>query len=176
LPLNRSNRSTLALLLACTPLLAQAQGHAHVHGHARLEVVIDGTQLAVTLMSPLDGIVGFEHAPRTAAQKQAAAAALASLKEGYRLFVLPAEAQCRPEGPASIEAPVLEGAAAQGGHADLEGRWSWRCAQPAQLKSMEQGLFSAFPRLSRIDVQVAGPQGQAKATLRKPAKAVKLVR
>jgi hypothetical protein len=165
----------MTLLIFAAPAVL-AQGKAHVHGHAALEVALDGSSLTVTLASPLDGIVGFEHAPRTPAQKQAAERALAQLKAGAGLFALPAGAQCTTEGAAAVEAPVLQGAAASGGHADLEARWTWRCAQPAELKSLEQSLFVAFPRLKRIDVQIAGPQGQSKATLRPPAKAIKLAR
>ena len=83
--------SLFSLLLTTLPAVA-GPGHAHVHGQARLEVVLDGPVLAIALESPLDGIVGFEHSPRTAAQKQAAAQALAALKDPARLFALPAEA------------------------------------------------------------------------------------
>jgi hypothetical protein len=41
---------------------------------------------------------------------------------------------------------------------------------------MQLGLFDAFPALSRINVQVAGPKGQVQAVLRKPASRVKLTR
>jgi hypothetical protein len=38
------------------------------------------------------------------------------------------------------------------------------------------GLFDAFPQVKRIDLQVATPKGQMKATLRRPATRVLLVR
>lgn len=160
---------------AAVALPALGQSHAHVHGAARLEIVIDGPLLAMALEAPLDGIVGFEHAPRTPAQKQAAERALAMLKEPARLFTLPAEAQCRPEA-GEVTAPVLAGQAAQGGHGDLDARWTFRCAAPARLLALQQGLFEAFPRLQRLTVQVAGPKGQSQATLRRPARDVTLVR
>jgi Protein of unknown function (DUF2796) len=162
----------LALLAAAQAL---GQGHAHVHGLARLDVVLDGPQLTLALASPLDGIVGFEHRPRTPAQRQAGDAALAKLKDGGALFRAPAEAGCRLES-AAVEAPVLQGAAPADGHADLEARWAFRCAAPAQLRTLEQGLFEAFPRLQRLEVQVAGPQGQARHALRRPVRAVPLQR
>lgn len=164
-------------LVAAVGLLmaGAAQGQAHVHGQARLEIVLDGPVLAIALEAPLDGIVGFEHAPRTAAQKQAAEQAMVALKDPARLFTLPADALCRAEAT-EIEAPVLQGQGAKDGHGDLEARWSFRCATPARLVALQQGLFEAFPRLQRLTVQVAGPQGQAQATLRRPVRAVRLVR
>lgn len=164
--------------LVATVLLAAgttAWGQAHVHGLARLEIVLDGPVLVIALEAPLDGIVGFEHAPRTPAQKQLAQKALAALKDPERLFGLPAEASCRPEATA-IEAPVLQGTEAKDGHGDLDARWTYRCAAPARLQALEQGLFEAFPRLLRLEVLVAGPRGQTKATLRRPVRAVTLQR
>jgi hypothetical protein len=167
------SRALTLLLLLALPVLAPAHQKAHVHGQGRLEVVVDGPLLSIALESPLDGIVGFEHPPRTAAQKQAAAQALALLKEPARLFTLPAEAGCRAEAT-EVVAPVLEGQASKDGHGDLDARWSFRCTAPDQLATLEQGLFAAFPRLVRLDVQVAGPKGQRKQTLRKPERAVRL--
>lgn len=164
--------------LAAVLLLAvgtTAWGQAHVHGQARLEIVLDGSVLAIALEAPLDGIVGFEHAPRTPAQKQRAAQALAALKDPARLFTLPADASCRPEAT-EVEAPVLQGTDTRDGHADLDVRWTYRCEAPARLRAMEHGLFEAFARLQRLEVQVAGPQGQRKATLRRPVRAVPLQR
>ena len=52
----------------------------------------------------------------------------------------------------------------------------FRCAQPTALSRLKLGMFDAFPRLKRVDVQVAGPQGQRKLTLRRPAQDVPLGR
>jgi hypothetical protein len=77
-----------------------------------------------------------------------------------------------------VTAAVLEpGAkAAKDGHADLEAAIGFKCAQVAQLADVQVDLFDAFKRMKRIDVQVAGPKGQAKAVLRTGARVVKLAR
>lgn len=149
--------------LACASVFAQ--GHAHVHGQARLDVVVDGDQLVLTLQAPLDSVVGFEHAPRTAAQRQAADAALKALADAGRLFKPPAEAGCAAVSQ-SVQAPVLQGAAGDG-HADLDADYRFRCQAPAALTRLDLGLFDALPRLQRLDVQIAGPSGQSKRTLRR---------
>lgn len=164
-------------LLGLPPATAQAHGRAHVHGQADLEIVIEGDTLQFTLASPLDSIVGFEHRPRTAAQRQAAEKALAALADPARLFGLPAAAGCTPEGQ-TVEAPVLTdpapaaGAAPTGdGHADLDATWRWRCSAPQALDRVQLRLFEAFARLQRLEVRHAGPAGQGRQMLRRGAAA-----
>ena len=122
-----------------------------------------------------------------------AAEVLARLRnpsQGAPLFALNAQAQCQL-AQAEVSAPVLEPAAkpaapaaapppppAKGGaeHADLEASYRFQCAHPAQLRSLELGLFDVYKRIQRIEVQVAGQKGQAKVTLRRPARSVTLTR
>ena len=80
---------------------------------------------------------------------------------------------------AGVRAPVLEpGAktAPKDEHADLDASYGLSCAQPAELRSLDVGLFDAYKPIQRIDVQVAGPKSQSKVTLKRPARSVKLVR
>ena len=93
-------RAGVVALMALASMPAVAQGHAHVHGQAQLEAVLDGAELQLTLTSPLDSIVGFEHKPRTAAQRQAAERALRTLVDPPQLFLVPAAA-------GSVTAPSL---------------------------------------------------------------------
>jgi hypothetical protein len=179
--MNTPLRITLALIGLALFGSAAWAGKAHEHGVMKLDVVVDGSTLSVTLESPLDSFLGFERAPRTDAERKAAADLLARLRspdQGAPLFVPDAAAQCKLVR-AEVRAPVLETpakAVPKDGHADLDADFSYTCAQPAQLKSLGLGLFDAYRRLTRIDVQVAGPQGQAQATLRRPARSIALVR
>ena len=59
----------VALMLSALPVLAAQPAHAHVHGAVQLDVAVDGPTLTLTLEAPLDSVVGFERAPRTAAEK-----------------------------------------------------------------------------------------------------------
>jgi hypothetical protein len=167
----------VALGLAGLPGTAAAHGKAHQHGVAQLDVVVDGGTLVIELDTPLDNLVGFERAPRTAAERQRVDAAVAKLRAAEGLFKTYAEAGC-VLGSVNLEAPVIglkaagTGAATkvEEGHADLAGRFEFNCREPAELKHVDVGLFAAFPGFKRIEAQVAGPKGQAKATLR-PASA-----
>jgi len=174
----------MALLMVMWP--AAHAGKAHEHGVAKVDVAIEGGKLTVALQSPLDSLLGFERAPRTDAERKAAADMLARLRSGGALFKADAAAQCTLS-KAEVTAPVLDAAnkapvtgaaakATEGDHADLDASYEYTCAQPQQLRTLEVGLFDAFKRMQRIEVQVAGAQGQSKVTLKRPARTVKLVR
>ncbi len=183
----KMNPTTLSIALAIgtfamvTTLPAAHAGKAHEHGVAKLDVAIEGNKLTVALESPLDSLLGFERAPGTDAERKAAADVLARLRGGGALFKADAAAQCTLS-KAEVTAPVLEpattaaGKAPAGEHADLDAIYEYACAQPQQLRTLDLGLFDAFKRMQRIDVQVAGAQGQSKVTLKRPARTAKLVR
>lgn len=178
----------LALVLAGAASLAQAQHGAHIHGQVQLAVALDGPVLTLQLEAPLDSVLGFEHRPRNAAQRQAVAQLQASLAAADPLFRPDAAAQCSP-GKMQVESALFEpetGAAGKNGqggkvaappadeHMDLEASVEFRCARPELLKTLQLGLFERFGRMQRIDVQVAAGKGQRKLTLRRPQSLITL--
>ena len=187
-------RTSLSSLVACMALAASTAyaGKAHEHGVVRLDVSVEGSKLTIDMVAALDNWLGFERAPRNDAERKAAAEVLARLRnpqQGAPLFATDAGAQCQLT-LAEVSAPVLEPGAKPvskpatapnsppkgGEHADLEARYTFLCAQPTQLRTLEVGLFDIYRRVQRIHVQVAGPKGQSKATLRRPARSVTLTR
>lgn len=166
--------------LTCCLLLALAAGPAaagttHEHGAARLDIAVDSTRLALALDTPLANLLGFEHAPANAAQRRAVEGALATLRDAARLIRPEAAAGCRLAAVRLRSAVLGLGdtpAAPPGEHADLEAEIEFDCQRaPTQL---EQGLFDAFPRLQRLELQVVTPARQAGRTLRRPAARVPL--
>jgi hypothetical protein len=147
-----------SLFFGLTVAIAHA-APAHVHGEARLEISVDREELVVTLESPLDGLLGFEHAPRNAAERQAVQAMASKLKLASQIFLLTAAAQCVSSG-VELESPVLSDKPKPGGHNNLDSRYTWRCAKPEVLRDIATSLFADFPRLRRIAVEFVGPQGQ----------------
>ncbi|WP_323001860.1 ZrgA family zinc uptake protein [Denitromonas sp.] len=164
------------LCLLAVPFLAAA-GDAHEHGVARLSLVQEGTTITLGFESPLDSLVGFEHAPRTGAQKQALQKARAALENAATAVTLQAAAACVARA-VTVEMPFGDTAHAghddHDTHADAEAEYVFECAQPAALGSVTVGLFKAFPRLQRIDAEAATAAGQGKAVLR-PAQATWLL-
>lgn len=150
---------SLFFLLSLSLSLPAMAAPAHVHGEARLEISVDREQLVITLESPLDSLLSFEHAPRNAGEREAVQGMVGKLKEVRVVFVPSAAAQCVSTG-VELDSPVLGGKSDPAGHNDLEARYIWRCAKPEALRDIATGLFGAFPRLKRIAVELAGPQGQ----------------
>jgi hypothetical protein len=168
----------LATLFLALALAAPAwAGKAHEHGAAKLDVALDGKTLTLALETPLDGLLGFEHAPRTDAQRRAADQAVATLRAADTLFAPDPAAQCRLDAVVLASAPLGLGRAAPAkddGHGDLDGEFRFRCRSAPAF--VDVGLFAAFPRLSRIDVQVATAKGQRAQTLKRPARRIDLPR
>lgn len=155
-------------------------GKAHVHGAARLDIAVEPTRITLFLETPLENLLGFERAPRTDAERAAADAMLARLRAFDGLLRVDGAAGCKP-GAVRIDVPALaQGGAApdkdKDGHADLEAQFEFVCAAGTKAGFVEVGLFDAFPRLARIELQLVGPRGQLKATLRRPNSRVALVR
>lgn len=148
------------LLLICAVLLpACALAAAHVHGKGRLDLVVDGAEVTISMELPLDSLIGFEHAPRTPAERATLSAALKQLQEAAILFVPSAAARCVIK---SVQvADPFNGKEAKPGHADIDADYSFACASPAAMKAVEVRLFKVFQRLNSLDFQRATPSGQA---------------
>ena len=161
----------LPLLFAfCLPAPATAQ-HAHEHGAARLDVVVDQGRLAISLESPLDNLVGFEHAPRDDRQRAALAQMTENLHAGERLFKLPPAAGCKLERVA-VAQPYQDAVKnkssaekATSEHADVQATWEFVCAKPAALDRIDVQLFEVFRGVKRIRTQTVTAKGQGAATL-----------
>lgn len=156
-------RFVMALFWMSSAALAGEHGHhahhAHVHGVATLEVVVEGRQLHLRLESPLDNVLGFEHAPANAGERAKAKAAMATVRAGERLFTPTPAAACRLS-EAHVDAPVLQGQGKADAHGDLDAGYRFECARPEQLKGVAVRLFEAFPGMARIDAAVVTDKGQ----------------
>jgi uncharacterized protein YbjQ (UPF0145 family) len=152
-------------------------GHAaHVHGLVQANVAVQGTKLSVQIEAPLDSLLGFEHRPRTDAQRQAAQAVVQQLKAPATWLKPDAAAQCTLAS-SDVNSQALEPAkpgTKDAAHADLEASYEFNCGAPEKLKVLDITLMDTYKRIERITVQVAGAKAQSKQTLRRPAQQVRL--
>jgi hypothetical protein len=154
------NKCFLGLLAGflLTGLASAHEGHehthtdAHVHGKASLDLVMQGKDLELSLSTPLANIVGFEYKPQTNADKDKLNKAKAVLRAG-EWVKLSSAAQCQLK-----EVEVDEDF--HDAHADLDVELTFQCQKPELLSTLDLGLFSAFPNLKNLDVQVAMPNKQ----------------
>ena len=189
-------RAEFVRIAVCACILVWAQmppgahaADAHVHGIATLQAALDGNRLNVDFSSPLDNLVGFEHAPRTDKQKAAVRQMAERLNAPELWFVPNAEAGCKRTSvnleSAVLDRTLLSGAGAERkpaaakpdaskgpqkkAHAEEHSALSvdivYTCDRPQALSGLELKVFEAFPRLKRIDAQVVGARKQKAAKL-----------
>jgi Protein of unknown function (DUF2796) len=173
-PAGRKAAACFIAAFACAlgPVHAVA-GAAHVHGVATVSVSTEGDLLRILLEAPMDVLVGFEHAPRTPAERQAVDRARQALTRSG-LLRPSADAECVAIGtPAAANDPRPGSDPA---HADLEMEYAFRCGRPGKLRQVELDVFSAFPRLQRIEAMVVTATEQGKRTLKRPERILQLAR
>jgi len=165
------------------------QSAAHVHGLSTLNLVMEGSLLALELSGPAVNFIGFEHAPRTEQQHATLATALARLESPESLFSLPAAAGCVLR-QTDVHAADFSAAAtashsehqhdhqhghahdhehdhehAESSHADLGASWEFECANPAGLRNIEVQLFSSFPLTEELQANLITPALQTRQLL-----------
>ena len=170
--------ATCTLTLPLTALAAAYTHGAHEHGHAQLNLALDGQQLLIEFEAPAADLVGFEHPPRTRQEQQHYAQALLPLKQADQLFVLPSAAACQlQQQTVSSEAEAHE-ETEQGHddasghheheaeeHSDIHASFTFVCQQPEALNSFGVRLFKQYPSLEKISLQAILPTTQTSAEL-----------
>jgi hypothetical protein len=174
-------RIAVALLLAAAGGLAQTE-EAHEHGVGRLNLVLEGEELHLELISPGANIVGFEHRPTSAEDKHTVEEAVSQLEDGDGLFELPTAAGCRL-ADANIVSELLgkahdspevdkhgegeeehsgheEGEHEDESHSEFHAEYRFSCTNPEALDRISVGVFQQFPATEELEVQVISPRGQ----------------
>ncbi|MEO0947386.1 MAG: DUF2796 domain-containing protein [Cyanobacteria bacterium J06641_5] len=156
----------------------------HLHGAATLNVAVEENSLYLEMTSPAIDIVGFEHQPKTDAQKSAVTQAIAVLEAGTDLFALPDAASCRLL-EATVATELLDDHDEHGEHdhgeheeeeahvgeeegevhSEFMATYRFECAQPQQLRQIGIELFSTFPSLEEIEARVLTDSGQTAVEL-----------
>jgi len=155
---------------------AGAREHgAHVHGAGQLNIAADGKRLEVELIVPGADIVGFEHHPQSAAEKEAVAAAQKELSAGERFLSFPAEASCRLDAAkVDLEAPA-QAEDEDGhddhdhdhhGHTEFHALYQFNCDRLERLNQIDVRLFQRFTTMRELSAQwiLASGQGAKRLT------------
>lgn len=143
---------------------------AHVHGQGTLSIAIEGQKVQMELVAPGDDIVGFEHPPKTDAQKAALAKAKATLSNGLTLFKLPQSAGCklvtanaetRPETHHDDEDEKKDAKEEAGEHSEFHAVYEISCAAPEKLTALETVYFTDFKKAQALNVSIVSTKGQS---------------
>lgn len=169
MPSQKWQLSVLLFSVLVTPVTADDQHNhasaptaAHVHGLAALNMVISNDMVMAAFLSPLDNLLGFEHQPLTKEQQQAYQALRDSLQDVNAIFKLTG-GDCELAS-VQIHDPFAEGAA-QHAHKGLAAEYTLNCADSTAINGLQTDLFSVYPRLQKIDVQLIRDAGQSAFTL-----------
>ncbi|MCV3271293.1 DUF2796 domain-containing protein [Roseobacter sp. WL0113] len=149
---------------------------------------MEGTTLALELHAPGADIVGFEYAAKTAEERAAIDAAVATLARPLDLFVVPATAECTV-----VEASAkLQGAdthddhdhghshddhahaehdhdAAEAEHAEFHAAYVLNCANPDALSEIGFAYFETFENARKLEVQIVSETGAQAAEVTRSA-------
>ena len=166
--------------LAAAPLAAQEfkQEAKHVHGEVTLNLALENDLLSVEIEAPAINVVGFERAPRDAAEQQVVSEAAAWLAAGRALLGVPAAAGCR-RVEASVSAPSWGDAKTKSAsqhdhdhdhdhdhedeahaHADYLASASFKCSNPAALAWVEVWALRQLRDVTEVTVNVVTPDVQ----------------
>jgi len=182
--------AALGILLTTFQARASGSEHrehgAHEHGHGIVNIVVEGSELAIELEVPGVNVVGFEHEPGNDAQRHAVAEAIALFKRGEMLFVTPQAAGCQlREAEVTLageqhhegedhsgqdpgteqDQPSGQAHEEQAAHSELHGEYRFHCQTPPGLDRIELKLFGHLKDLDDIDVQIVTQTLQKAAEL-----------
>ncbi|MCU7854044.1 MAG: DUF2796 domain-containing protein [Candidatus Thiodiazotropha sp. (ex Monitilora ramsayi)] len=160
---------SLSLLALSTPLQASESDHeqheSHVHGEAKLLIVLEENALEIEFLSPAMNIVGFEHQPKSEEQMGRLKAALETLNNPDLLFGLPAAAKCIIESKAVKSPMAVQDEHEEENHSDFATHYHYQCAETTRLNKIDIHLFDHFPATEAIEVQAISNRGQQKLDL-----------
>jgi Protein of unknown function (DUF2796) len=140
---------------------------AHEHGHSALNIAVEGSVVAMELLTPGRDIVGFEHAATTDEQRAAVEEVKAALADPLALFVPPEAAGCQlTEATVALDTDAEEGAgvaaaaAGEENQAEFHGVYTLSCADPSALDSISFVYFDRFPSAEEVEVMIIDERGQ----------------
>lgn len=194
---------TLAGMLGAALALPSLAG-PHEHGVAVLELSVESEVLMIRFSSPLDNLLGWERAPRNAAEQRQYTALREEFAQPAFILSIPDALACRlaettvgdpyghasaaPRAKASIEprekaltdpqgkaSTDPQGRASPDPHKDLEVEWVFRCAALTGLRTLTINAFDRFKRLRRVDVVYAIPGKSGKSRVTGRQRELKLL-
>lgn len=137
-----------SLILVAAPAFARGV-KAHEHGIATVSIAIDKNMLLIGAEMTAEAAFGFEHIPKTDAEKKKVADVRKTLKEqGLDLFVFPTDLGCK------LTNVLLSDSLAASGHADVDVDYTFSCEKSAAGSTLKLGLLKVFPRIKKVKVQV----------------------
>ncbi len=149
-------------MLVCA---SEREYDAHEHGHVLLQIALDGNQLLMEMRSPAINIVGFEHKAETETDKDKVEWARKTLESFRTLYVLNEAGACQPQS-VIVESELFSDHNHEGDeHSEFHAHYRAACENPGAITKIVVNLFSHFPGIEEIDVQIISDEGQTSIEL-----------
>ena len=161
--------ATSAALLTF-PVTASDNPGAHQHGHAELQLAVDGNQIDLIFTSPAYNLLGFEHRARTDEQKALVTQTTAWLGETPLVDT--------PEASCTVMNAVVHHQAGgddhghghshdhkdESSHSDFEVSQTLSCSRLDASEALSTPLTERFPEIEHLSVEWvwSGDQGSAR--------------
>ncbi|UTW49604.1 DUF2796 domain-containing protein [Bacterioplanoides sp. SCSIO 12839] len=159
-------------MLATSVVLADTHQHeAHVHGEARINLVVEGHEVLLELQTPAANLLGFEHAPQTNAEKQ-------QLKTTQSLLSDPSTLLSITNNPCQlVNADVVlpfsdhkdhhhkDHEHNDEVHGDIHAEYTLRCQPGKAISQLTIPVFDHFPGMEKLQLMWIKSNQQGSATL-----------
>jgi len=162
----------VVIVLISLILVGQVTGEthldAHVHGEAKMMIVLENNQLFIEIETPAMNVLGYEHPPENKQQQQGLKQAVQTFEQSSQIIKLHG-GFCLPHSQ-NVETPGLEHKADSpyhdhNAHTEFHISYIWTCKNARDLKEIELSLFEHFPGFDMIRAQWIFTRGQGAATL-----------
>lgn len=140
------------LFSLCSQAAEKPEQHTHgthAHGAAELSIAFDGTLGKIEFKTPSDGIVGFEHAAKSAADKKAKDEAFKRIETNIsEIISFDKSLKCQ------ITKDKIEMIATSETHSDTTAAFTVKCGKSPLSTKIIFNFQKYFPRLQDIDAQI----------------------
>ena len=136
---------------------------AHLHGAAKMDLVVESQTIALYFESPAVNIIGFEHAPENPEQQSMVEEAKKALGEISNVIELPDHAGCVLSSNSVewvVEGDEHEEHEERAAHSEFQAEYILKCRDIARVESVSVNLFDRYEGLDQIALQAALPSGQ----------------
>lgn len=170
----------MSLCLSLLPLKAHDHKHhhhdhknegqnlaAHVHGEANMSIAIDQKIIAIEYNGPAETILGFEHEPKTDAEKKLLENAKNKWEKDFLTLVSPDKSLNCKMTQSKFQLNVKDG------HADIEAEAALSCDKSAT--SIAINMIANYPRIKTLKLDVLTAEGTPKSySVTEKSKAIKI--
>ena len=154
----------------------------HEHGVAELRIAAEDETLLVEFKAPLLNLVGFEREPGDEEEREKLTELTSRLESPEGLITFPEAAECKLAGVEQETPGGMENHRDGDHHAHHAGaihhdallEWTFTCARPEALDSVEISVIDVFPEIETLRVETSGSNGQASESVTEPRVSIEL--